>query len=81
MLRARGECALLTFWRCTCSTRQFQRNFSPIQHVAFLASVLLVATYLARAGFKLNAKLDKRRRRRLARLAVIGSNGELQKSR
>lgn len=81
----RGICSygLVYFmWSCLCVYMNgghwpypFQRNFSPIQHVAFLASVMLVATYLARLGFKLNAKLDKRRRRRLARV------GEPVKSR
>lgn len=39
----------------------------------FLASVLLVATYLTRFGFRIQARLDKRRRRRLARLAVAAA--------
>lgn len=65
-------------WSCICVYLNgghwpypFQKHFSPIHHLSFLSTVLLVAVYLARLGFRITARLDKRRRRRLARTAIM----------
>lgn len=65
-------------WSCICVyingghwPYPFQKHFSPIHHLSFLSTVLLVAVYLARLGFRITGRLDKRRRRRLARTAIM----------
>lgn len=58
----------------SCSTLvhvQFQTNFTPIQHLLFVGTVLLVNQYVTLFGYRLLARLDKRRRRRLARAAGV----------
>lgn len=47
----------------------FQPSFSAFQHVVFLATVMLVAAYLTRFGYKLHARVDRRSRLRAERLA------------
>jgi hypothetical protein len=44
----------------------FQPKFTAVQHIMFVSTVLLCATYLTMAGHKIMARLDRNRRRRLA---------------
>lgn len=60
-------------WSCFCVSQNgghwpypFQPQFSAIQHLTFVSTVLLVAAYLTKFGYRIQARLDKRRRRRLA---------------
>lgn len=50
----------------------FQTNFSAVQHVMFVLFCLLSSMYLTRIGFRMHARIDRRRRRRLAGAAEKG---------
>eukprot|EP00737_Agarophyton_chilense_P000550 gb/GEZJ01000613.1/.p1 GENE.gb/GEZJ01000613.1/~~gb/GEZJ01000613.1/.p1 ORF type:complete len:324 (-),score=39.39 gb/GEZJ01000613.1/:1165-2136(-) len=61
------------FWTLLCTRYNggywpypFQHRFSPVHHLFFVAFSLTCATYLTRSGFRLHARLDRRRRRRCA---------------
>lgn len=44
----------------------FQTSFTAVQHLAFLLFALLTSSYLTIAGFRLQGRIDRRRRRRVA---------------
>lgn len=61
------------FWTVFCVSRNgglwpypFQPGFTAIQHIMFVFTVLLCATYLTRTAHFLMGRLDRSRRRRLA---------------